>query len=330
MRALLILALAVLLSGCAGDIPYAELEAKYASPTSRYMDLPGGVRAHYRDQGQGPTIVLLHGFAASLHTWEPWVERLSGDHRVVSIDLPGHGLTRTPDGYVTSTKGNVAFVKAAADQLKLPPFVLVGNSMGGGVAWNYALAHPDDLRGLVLISPGGWPRQAKNETTPLAFRMMANPLGRAILRHADPRPVAEPGLKDAYLDERLVSKPLVDRYVELARAPGRRAMVLAGQGRPHEPVSPAVFARIGVPTLVMHGEEDRLIPVADGQAMARAIPGARLITYPKVGHIAMEQIPDRTAADLRAFVEGLPPASVKVAPAPAAPSGRHAPVRSAG
>lgn len=306
MRALLILAFACLLSACAGDIPYSDLEAKYAGPASRYMDLPGGVRAHYRDQGQGPTIVLLHGFSASLHTWEPWVRRLSGDYRLVSIDLPGHGLTRTPDGYVTSVQGNVAFVKAAAEQLHLPPFVLVGNSMGGGVAWNYALAHPQDLRAIVLVSPGGWPRQEENEETPLVFKMMGSPVGRTILRYADPRPVAGPGLKDAYLDEKLVTPAVVDRYVDFARAPGRRAMLLSR--RPQQQATPQTFAAVSVPTLILHGEQDKLIPVADGKAMAQAIPGARLIVYPQVGHIAMEQIPDRSAADLRAFVEGLPPA----------------------
>lgn len=329
MRALLILAVAFLLSGCAGDIPYSELEAKYAGPASHYMTLPDGSRAHYRDQGQGPTLVLLHGFSASLLDWEPWVARLSGDYRVVSIDLPGHGLTRTPDGYVTSTTGSVAFVKAVTDQLKLPPFVLAGNSMGGAVAWNYALAHPQDLRGLVLVSPAGWPDRQENKTTPLAFKMMANPLGRAILRYANPRPVAGPGLKDAFLDERLVTKEVVDRYVDFARAPGRRAMLLARQAEPRTQVSPEAFKQITTPTLVMHGEQDRLIPVADGKAMAKAIPGARLITYPQVGHVAMEQIPDRSAADLRAFVEGLPPAGVS-APAPVARLGRRAPERSAG
>lgn len=328
VRALLILAIACLLSACAKDIPYPELEARYASPASRFMELPGGARAHYRDQGHGPTIVLLHGFSASLHTWEPWVQRLSDDYRVVSIDLPGHGLTRTPDGYVPSVQGNVAVVKAAAEQLQLPPFVLAGNSMGGGVAWNYALAHPQDLRAIVLISPGGWPRQQKNEQTPLVFKMMANPLGRAILRQADPRPVAEPGLKDAYLDEKLVTPALVDRYVDLARAPGRRAMLLSR--RPQEQLTPQTFAAIAVPTLIMHGEQDKVIPVADGRAMAKAIPGAKLIVYPDVGHVAMEQIPDRSAADLRAFVEGLPPIPAKAASGPGPAPAPRVPGQSAG
>lgn len=307
----LVLATALLLAGCAGDIPYPDLEAKYASPASRYLTLPNGVRVHYRDQGKrdGQPLVLLHGFSASLHTWEPWVGELGGDYRIVSLDLPGHGLTRTPDGYKLSTEGHVAVVQGVARALELDPFVLAGNSMGGAVAWNYAIAHPDRLRGLVLVNSAGWPRSEAPESQPLAFKLMGNPVGRALLRNLNPRPVAGPGLKDAYLDESLVTKAVVDRHVDFARAPGRRALLLAPREVPRAPTRPETFARIATPTLVIHGDEDRLIPVADGRALAGAIPGAKLITYPKVGHIPMEQISERSAADVRSFVESLPPTS---------------------
>src|SRR5262245_48825341 len=86
------------------DIPYAELAARYGNAESRYVDLPSGIRMHYRDEGQStaPVILLVHGYSASLHTWEGWVPRLSEDYRVISIDLPGHGLTQTPQGYRAS------------------------------------------------------------------------------------------------------------------------------------------------------------------------------------------------------------------------------------
>ncbi len=141
------LALAALtLSACvAADIPYEELEARYGSETSRYMEMPDGVRVHYRDEGNPDaeiTLVMVHGFAASLHAWEPWVARLENDYRLVSLDLPGHGLTRAPAGYQASPEGQLAVVDAVAGKLGLDPFVLAGNSMGGGVAWRYGLAHP--------------------------------------------------------------------------------------------------------------------------------------------------------------------------------------------
>lgn len=302
---------ALALSGClAADIPYETLEAKYASPASRYADLPGHLRVHYRDEGPrdaGQTLILIHGFAASLHAWEPWVQRLSGDYRIVTLDLPGHGLTRAPDDYIPSTAQSVAVVDQIAAQLGLTRFVIGGNSMGGGVAWNYALAHPDRLDGLVLVASAGWPDPDRGrEGAPLVFRLLANPVGRAVLRSADPGAFAEKGLKQAYLDESLVTQTVLDRYVDLARAPGHRAILTGGRGGPPPAVTPETFKAIRAPTLVMTGEQDAIIPADHSRGLASAIPGAKLIIYPDGGHVPMEQLPDRSAADLRAFLAGLP------------------------
>jgi pimeloyl-ACP methyl ester carboxylesterase len=298
------------------DIPWARLEAKYANAQSRYIDMGGGVRLHYRDQGLagGPPIVMVHGFSASLHAWEPWVKRLGGTYRIVTLDLPGHGLTRAPAGYAAGIDGYADLVDALARRLHLGPYVVVGNSMGGGVAWDDALRHPDDVRALVLVDAAGWPHKTREHGSPLIFQILASPVGRAVIRNIDISALARSGLQDAYLDKSLVTPALVDRYVELARAPGHRDILMTIQQR-RGAVNPDTFHAIAVPTLVMHGEQDRLIPVADGRAFAAAIPGATLVTYPGVGHVPMEQIPDRSAADLKAFLDGLsasgprPPAS---------------------
>jgi pimeloyl-ACP methyl ester carboxylesterase len=294
------------------DIPFATLEAKYASPASRFMDLPGGLHVHYRDQGnpKGPPIVLVHGFSASLQTWEPWVARLGPHYRVVSLDLPGHGLTRAPSTYQMSSDHFAEVIDQLAQKLDLGPYVVVGNSMGGGAAWALALRHPDHLRGLVLVDSVGWPMRGQNTSSPLIFKILAHPLGRALLRDLDTRPLAKSGLEAAYVDKSLVTPALVDRYVELSRAPGHRDILLNGQGRGGgERIAAQTFQAIHTPTLVMHGQVDALIPVSSGRALAAAIPGAKLIVYPGVGHVPMEQIPDRSAADLEAFLQSLPPAS---------------------
>jgi len=127
-----------------------------------------------------------------------------------------------------------------------------------------------------------------------------------VLRNIDTRPLAESGLKTAYVDPALVTPALVDRYVELSRAPGHRDILLNGQGRPRAAMTADGFKAIAVPTLIMHGEADKLIPVASSRALAAVIPGAKLVTYKGVGHVPMEQIPDQSAADLRAFLAGLP------------------------
>jgi pimeloyl-ACP methyl ester carboxylesterase len=299
------------LGGCLAlqrpDIPWAELEAKYANSASRYMDMPDGVRVHYRDQGNpnGPPVVMVHGFAASLQAWEPWVARLGDTYRIVTLDLPGHGLTRAPDGYVASLDGNADLVNAVADRLHLGPYVLAGNSMGGAVAWNTVLRHPDRVKALVLVDAAGWPSEAKHQgPPPVVFALLGNPIGRAMLRNIDTRPMAESGLKAAYHDPKLVTAALVDRYVDLSRAPGHRDILLRMQPSSAHPVTAQSFKAITIPTLVMHGEADALIPSADGRAFAAAIPGAVLITYQGVGHVPMEQIPDRSAHDLRDFLQG--------------------------
>jgi len=307
-RRLLVLAGALVslaLAGCARDIPYATLKAKYATPASRFLTLQDGVTVHYRDQGRpdGPPIVMVHGFAANLDAWEPWIARLGHDNRIITLDLPAHGLTLVPPGYRVSTDGQVEVVDQLTRALRVDRFALAGNSMGGGVAWSYALAHPDRVEALVLVDSVGPPSGVKRKGGPPAiFVLLGNPVGRAMLRQINPRPLAERGLRQAYIDPALVTPKLVDRYVDLALAPGHRALLLAGQDRPRTPVTAQTLQAIHAPTLVMHGAADTVIPLSGGQALAAAIPGARLIVYPGVGHVPMEQIPERSAADLRGFL----------------------------
>lgn len=311
LRAAAIGLAALSLASCtAPDIPYPTLEAKYASTDSRFVDLPGGLHVHYRDQGPrdaARTLVLVHGFSASLHAWEPWVQRLAKDYRVVTLDLPGHGLTRAPDTYSPSTTASVGVVDQVATKLGLSTFVLGGNSMGGGVAWNYALAHPEKLSGLVLVDAAGWPDPNRSrEGSPIVFKLLANPVGRWFLRNADPAAFAEKGLKQAYVDESLVTPAVVQRYTDLARAPGHRAILTGGRPPANTTVTPDTFKAIKTPTLILWGEKDALIPVAHAKALGGVIPNSKVVIYPEAGHVPMEQLPDRSAADLRTWLETLP------------------------
>lgn len=288
------------------DIPYATLEARYGYADSQYMDLSDGVRAHYRDLGprDAPAIVLVHGFSASTHAWDAWAKALSTDYRVVVLDLPGHGLTRTSGPYVGGRDGFEAVVDEATAKLGLARFTLGGNSMGGGVAWAYTLDHPDKVERLVLVDAAGWP--ADKEGGALIFAIMRHPLGRKLLRDIDTKPLIAQGLRAAYLDPKLVTPALIDRYVDLARAPGHRDILLSLQGGPRREAAAADLSRIHVPTLVMFGQDDRLIPAADGEKFHKAIPDATLVLYPGVGHVPMEQIPERSVADLKSWLAAHP------------------------
>lgn len=285
-------------------IPFEALEAKYATPASRYVDLPGEMRVHYRDQGNpnGPALVLIHGFSANLETWEPWVQRLGGEYRIISLDLPGHGLTRTPEGFTLPRSGFVKVVDDTTHKLGVEKFVLVGNSMGGGVAWNYALAHPERVQGIVLVDAAGWPREAAaKDDGPVAFKILRNPVGRFLVRDLDTTAMTRAGLRDAFEPQPdLATEAMVTRYVEMARAPGHKDVILGLMSGfdPAEAATQEKLGKITAPTLVMHGDTDRLIPVGDAKRFGDAIPDSTVIIYEKTGHIPMEQVADRSAKDL--------------------------------
>ena len=273
-----------------------------------------GMVVHSRASGpeDAPVLVMIHGTSASLHTWEPLRERLDGEFRVVAYDQPGHGLTGPhPDGLYTY-RGMEDGLEAALDAHGVGRAVLVGNSMGGWVAWRAALAMPERVAGLVLIDPSGMPTEEEAEGN-LAFRLAANPVGRAVLRHVTPRGMVESSLRESVSQEAVVTDAAVDRYWRLTRRPGNRDAMTDMFATSREDLS-GRLGEITVPTLVLWGEEDALIPVSSAARFRDAIPGAELVVYPGVGHLPMEEVPDAVAEDVRAFLGGhdiLPRAGIK-------------------
>ncbi len=290
------------------DIPYATLEARYAARGPALVELPDGVRLHYQVAGDPsrPAVVLVHGYGDSFTSWEGWIPVLAADYRVYSIDLPGHGLTRAPQGYRLSAEGLVEVVDAFASALALPRFAIVGNSLGGGVAWQYALSHPERLSALVLVDAAGWPMPPP-KNLPLAFRILQYRAGRWVLAHIDNRPLIEEGLRKDVVDPAVITAAFVDRWAELQRAPGHRAILMSPDLGSFASASESRLAAIRVPTLVLHGEADPLIPLASGRRFAAAIAGAKLITYPQVGHLPQVEIPAQSARDVATFLGGLAP-----------------------
>lgn len=289
------------------DIPFEPLEAKYAVPTSRYVELGDGVRVHYRDDGDPskPVIVLVHGFGDSFLTWEGWIKALSPNYRVITLDLPGHGLTRAPRTYAPEPDRYADLIDALAAKLDLPPFAVVGNSMGGGVAWRLALRHPERVRALILLDAAGWPPPANSPPPPLAFKVMQSGFGKFLLKTIETRPLTAQGLKADVVDQSLITPAFVDRWVAVQRAPGHRPILMAVFTARQTPANKEALSGIKAPTLVLWGEQDHIIPVANARLFADAIPGARLITYPDAGHLPQLEIPARSAGDVDAFLKGL-------------------------
>jgi pimeloyl-ACP methyl ester carboxylesterase len=296
------------------DIPSATVDAKYSNAQSKFLLTEDGSRIHYRDQGNisGTPIVLIHGAMASLHTWEPWVRILDQMYRIITLDLPAHGLT----GQVKSARyGDGAFISAinaVTEHVGIEKFVLGGNSMGGGATWQYTLEHPEKVIAMILVDsvpPGNW-SNSEPETDrgpgPLAFRLLQQNWFRAIAAYIDPWPLVGQGLRSAYNNSPVVNDQLAARYYELIMRKGTRSAILGG-GKPSTRATNQLsdLNSLQQPTLIMWGAQDSIISVSTALLFEENIPNTMTIIYDDLGHIPMEEDPERSAADVRMFLNSL-------------------------
>lgn len=292
------------------EVPRDALMSKYGQAPSQFIDLPSGAKAHYRDQGNkdGPALVLLHGSNASLHTWEPWVKILGDEFRVVTVDLPGHGLTIARADDDLSAESMAKFVDEFATAAGVERFAVAGNSMGGGVAGRAAMQFPARATHLILIdSAGVIPPNMPDP--PAFFYLVRTPVLRNFLRLVPGRPVAEATLKASFANQALVTPEMIDRYWELNRGPGIRMATrkrfsmgleyFQGEDKFFRDSMP----KIAIPTLVLWGRQDKLLPVEAAEIFKAAIPGAQAIIYDDGGHILQEDLAERSAADVRTFLK---------------------------
>ncbi|MFT5210137.1 MAG: pimeloyl-ACP methyl ester carboxylesterase [Flavobacterium sp.] len=299
-----------------GDLPIDYVDEKYSNVESQFLYMSNGARVHYRDEGDAtkPVVVLVHGSNASLHTWEPWVAALSKGYRVISMDLPGHGLTGATPDQDYSSQAQLNTVDAVVSHLKVESFVLGGNSMGGGVTWRYTLEHPEKVQAMLLVDSSGLPqfrRKAddsaqETKARPLIFTLMRKPWFRSVAQYIDPYLLTVQGVKSAYNNSLVVTDELIDRYYELGIRQGSRAATISRfsgfDTRRQESVD---LTQLNMPTLIMWGKEDALIPVSVADQFAAVLEKGTLVIYEDVGHAPMEEIPERSAADVILFLESI-------------------------
>jgi pimeloyl-ACP methyl ester carboxylesterase len=294
------------------DVRDLEAREKYANPPSQFITLPSGATVHYRDQGQrnAPTLVLLHGSIASLHTWEPWVNQMGDQFRIISLDLPGHGLTGAVPSDDYSQEAMTGFVNEFTTVMNIQRFALAGNSMGGAVAARFAIRHPERLTALVLVNAAGMPTRTARDAG-LGFTIARLPVIQNVMLYVSPRSLFEQGLKKAFSDDALVTQEMVDRYWILNRKTGNRAATLKRFQTPVDNVVQENAERITTPTLILWGDQDSLTPPDIGQAYNAAIKGSRLVVFRNTGHVPMEEVPEQSARVVREFLApqsiGLPP-----------------------
>lgn len=280
------------------DAPRAVLEARHAAPPSQFVEV-AGLRLHLRDTGprDAPAVILLHGFASSLHTWEEVAQGLAPAFRVIRFDLPGFGLTGAdPTGDYTDARAH-AVILAIMARLGLERAALVGSSMGGRIAWSFAAAHPGRVTRLVLMAPDGFASPGigydQPPRVPPLLRLLPYTLPESMLRGT---------LTPAYGDPAVLTDAIFRRYRDMMLAPGVRQAILDRVGQ-HVLVRPEpLLARITIPVLLLWGDQDRLVPVTNAQDYLRALPDARLVVLPGIGHVPMEEVPAETTRLLREFL----------------------------
>jgi pimeloyl-ACP methyl ester carboxylesterase len=294
---------------CESDRPVEELIPLYANQDSKFMPVLG-MKVHYRDEGvqtDSVPLILLHGMSSSLNTWDSVAMSLKAERRVISLDLPGFGLTGPSPENAYNFPYYSKFIDSFTTRLKIKRFILVGNSMGGAISWNYALHNPKGLAKMVLIDAAGYPK--KGESGSLGFKIASTPVINNLLLYATPKFLVRKSLETVYYDPARVTDAQVERFHDVAIREGNRAAALqifkgsfTGSSKRFLNSDVPKIKDIKTPTLILWGDKDNLIGVNNVDNFLRDIQGSRAEIYKNVGHVPMEEIPGKVAESIQKFV----------------------------
>lgn len=288
------------------DLSAAELNSRYMNSSSKFIKLDGlqqGISLHYRDEGisvednpDAPVLFLLHGIMSSLHTWDGWVKNLKDDFRIIRVDIPGFGLTGPYSDGIYNIERSTDMVNQLSDRLDIKSFSIAGNSMGGYISWNFALAHPEKVERLILLDSAGYEFEK-----PMLLGLLRTPVLKESMAFITPKFIVSQTLNEVYGDASKVTSDTVERYHQLMLREGNRTAVVSVLDS-LERIDHSGIKTLKVPTLIQWGEADAWIPLEHAHNFKTEIEGAKLITYPGVGHVPMEELPQQTAKDARRFL----------------------------
>jgi len=295
---LLILAVLIIIgSGIRPDVSVEKLKAKYENEQSKFVVI-NGLSVHYRDEGKGYPLVLLHPSPSSLQTFDRLTEELSKKFRIIRLDLPGYGLTGPNAEGDYSLKWYMQFLDSFLTALHVDSCHLAGNSFGGRLACEYAYEKPGRVKKLVLMDSDGYPVK---DAGVFAMKMARTSLLRPVVRYVTPKFFIAMNLKEVYGARYEVPAETVDRYYDLMLRTGNRDTFIAMSN--HKPEdSSGHIKTLRNPTLILWGGDDSIFPPRYAELFHKDIPGSRVIVYSGVGHIPQEVVPEKIAADILAFL----------------------------
>jgi pimeloyl-ACP methyl ester carboxylesterase len=291
--------------GYAGDIPVTELKAKYANAESEFIDLGNGLTVHLRDEGpvDAPAIILLHGSNSQLQTWDEWTQRLKDKYRIIRLDLPGHGITGPDPKDDYSAAASISVIERLVANRGIKKFTLGGNSMGGGISYAYALVHPYKLDGLILVDAAGAPDNSKKKL-PIGFRIMQMPVINKLATVITPRSIIEKSLRASVSRSDYITDAEIDLYWNMLRRPGNRdATVKRFAQYANRNRNPKPAENLSIPTLILWGDEDKLIPVSAVSWFEKQFPDHVTHIYKGTGHLPMQEVAEQSARDVRNWMQ---------------------------
>jgi len=286
------------------DISVDKLKGKYQFQDSQWITIDD-VDIHYRKVGQGPPIVMVHGFGGNLRNWEGWTEELQDSFTTISFDLPGYGLTGATPAKDYSDERQIAYLKDFVDAVGIDSFTLAGNSMGGGISWKYALTYPQDVTDLVLVDASGYrskPVVGKKDKTPIGFKLLRIPILKSVLTKITPKSIIRKSLENTYHTPDFVTDEEVEIVRDLMRRPGSREVLFSRMNGKRKRFEGKI-EDLPMRTLIMWGDQDHIIPVEHAANFDSDIRNSDLVIYKGIGHLPMDEIPEKTAGDLREWLE---------------------------
>jgi pimeloyl-ACP methyl ester carboxylesterase len=275
----------------------AQLVPEYSYDNSAFITIQG-MPVHYRKSGNGPALLLIHGTGASLHTWEKWTSILEKDFTIISLDMPGFGLTGPHPKADYSIDSYTAFLDAFVNKIQLHNFHLAGNSLGGNIAWNYAYKHPNKVNKLVLLDASGYPSFKESA---MIFKVAKNKFFNKLLKYFTPKPLVKKSLKEVFYNPEFVTDTMVNRYYDLQCREGNRQAFIDRSLTPNL-VDAKHIKSIKHESLILWGKEDVWISVEFAQQFYKDLPNSSLIVYDKVGHLPMEEVAEQSAEDTKQFL----------------------------
>jgi len=283
------------------DISVDELKVEYANQYSNFIEIDG-MQVHYRIEGEGFPIVLIHGTASSLHTWDAWTKELKKTNTIIRMDLPAFGLTGPNKTADYSIKSYTTFLDQFLNEIAIDSFHLAGNSLGGNIAWNYAAEHPNKVDKLILLDASGLPT---NKAQPAVFKMAKMPVISNLFLYVTPKFFINKNMQEVYADDTKITDNLVSRYHKMALREGNRQAFIDRARMDFKLGSKANIDKlksIQNSTLLIWGAQDNWIPLDNGKLMNSVMQNSKLVVLESSGHVPMEENPKESFVVLRSFL----------------------------